>query len=326
MLGSHKCFHVESLCKWWHAGSKNGKAWLPSSSAAHIQPNDQALAQTPQQPQPATSPSASAHHSTAASVDPIPSTSTPTTTAATAAQDASVKQAEPAKPPSRKRPANDSIGTDSAASMPHKPAASPQATPASSNDAEAGCDQGLLPESMHNQTAGAKATSMSLSSKRSPPSPAAAAAAATQEPAAEQHGLVLPVKSSTDTHPTQQKDLNDLQPARLHGPMTHALHQCDTAELPAQLADDLKLAQQDGAVMNGGARTGLAAAQMNGRSATQAGGHPVSQQHTGVTAASKEQKLQAAAVDGASAKSQAAATAGLSLPTPRSGVLSLQGT
>ena len=155
-----------------------------------------------------------------------------------------------------------------------------------------------------------------------------------QEPAAEQHGLTSPVPSSTEAPCPQQEGLKQSQQARSRAAMSDALRQTDSAELPAKLVDNLKPAQQNGAVTNGGAHTGEAAAQMNGSSATQAGSHSLDQQRPDAAAAPKlqklqaaapkEQKLQAAAAAGASAKSQAAATAGQSLPPPRSGMLSLQ--
>ena len=145
------------------------------------------------------------------------------------------------------------------------------------------------------------------------------AAAATQ-PASEQQASAVPVVVTDESATVQQAPSDKVQQASMHAVPS-------TAPTPTEpLASgrgDSEPATKSSLHMNGRAPPSLPAAQPNGiavsSAAAQGAGLSKEPRVATVTAASRDHQLQAAALEGTTATSQAAADAGLSLPIPRSG-------
>lgn len=148
-------------------------------------------------------------------------------------------------------------------------------------------------------------------------------AAATPQ-TSDQQAFALPVAGPEDTAQVQQADTDKVQQAGMQAPSPRA-QQCSAIPTKASLSQhgDSEPPSQKSLHISGQAPPSLTGAQANGMAtsvaAPQGSGLFKEPDSAPEATASRDEQLQAAALEGTAASSQAAVNAGLSLPTPRSG-------
>lgn len=148
------------------------------------------------------------------------------------------------------------------------------------------------------------------------PSPAATAAA---QQASEQQASALPVVVPDGTAQVQQAGTVEAQHASRHAALPDAQLQSVPTKASLSQRGGCEASVQSSVHMNGQAPPSLANGTAASVATAQGSGVPREPHVAPLAATSRDQQLQAAALEGTSASSQAAVNAGLSLPTPRSG-------
>ena len=148
------------------------------------------------------------------------------------------------------------------------------------------------------------------------PSPAATAAA---QQASEQQASAMIGVVPNSTAQVQQAGTDKAQGASMHAALPDAQLQPVQTEASLSQRGDSEPPIQKSVHTNSQAPPSLPGAQANGTPAAPGSGLSKEPHAASQAATSRDQQLQAAALEGRMASSQAAVNAGLSLPTPRSG-------